>query len=591
MLVLLLYAVLAGAATVCSPCILPVLPIVLSSSVGADRRRPFGVIAGLILSFVVATLAVTTLVARLHIPADALRDIGIAIVALAGLSLLLPEVLLTLELALGRVARLGARLREEPRRGFGGGFMLGIGLGLVWTPCAGPILATVVALAATNRVSAGATTVVIAYAAGAGIPMLCIAYGGRWIVASLRRVSRYGGIVQRAFGVVVLLVALALATGGDRRFQVWASGAFPGGWNTPFTPVETSAPVHQALNTLRGAPTRTAAASGAASTSQADAALGLQDLGPAPAFTGITHWFNTPHPLTIAGLRGKVVLVDFWTYSCINCLRTLPHVKDWYTRYRGDGLEVIGVHSPEFPFEAVPANVASAIHQWDISYPVALDPAYGTWNAYNNQYWPAEYLIDAQGAIRYTSFGEGDYGRTEQVIRQLLADARHAVQVAAGDVPDMTPAYAMTPETYVGSDRIGNFASPESLKPGTAEDFTVPPSLLPDQFAFSGRWRVDAQSATALRAGDSLEFTVTAAKVFVIFAPRGNGTGDRVQVFLDGKPAAAGRNAGGDVHGGAVTVSMDNLYNVVDLHGMVGTHRLRLVFQTAGTQVYSFTFG
>jgi thiol-disulfide isomerase/thioredoxin len=384
----------------------------------------------------------------------------------------------------------------------------------------------------------------------------------------------------------MLLTAVALATGADRRFQVWATGAFPGGWNTPFAGVEASAPVHQALTTLRAAPARTAPDP---STSLADAALGLQQLGPAPDFHAISHWFNTRGPLTMAGLRGKVVLVDFWTYSCINCLRTLPHIKDWYARYRADGLVVVGVHSPEFPFEGIPANVAAAIHQWGITYPVALDPAYGTWNAYNNEYWPAEYLIDAQGTIRYTSFGEGDYARTDRVIRQLLADARHPAHVAPGDVPDTTPTYQMTPETYVGADRLSNFDSPESITPGRAQDFTIPATLPANQFALAGPWRVDAQSATALRAGDRLDFTVTAGKVYVIFAPRG--TDDRVRVFLDGKQVVAGQDAGADTHGGVVRVAMDNLYNVVDLHGGVGIHRLRLVFETAGTQVYSFTFG
>jgi cytochrome c biogenesis protein CcdA/thiol-disulfide isomerase/thioredoxin len=594
MLILLVYAALAGAATVLSPCILPVLPIVFFSSLGADRLRPLGVVAGLIASFAVATLAVAALVAQLHLPADALRDAGIVIIALAGISLLAPEALQRLELALGRVAQLGARM-QQPRRGFAGGFLLGIGLGLVWTPCAGPILATVVTLAAINQVSAGAIAVVVAYAAGAGIPMLGIAYGGRWLVSRARRISRYAGLVQRGFGVLMVLVALALATGADRRFQVWASNTFPGGWNTPFTSVEASAPVQQALHTLRGVPTPTPAVStsptpaSVSSLSAQDAGLGLQNLGVAPNFSGITRWYNTSQALTITGLRGKVVLVDFWTYSCINCLRTLPHVKDWYARYRGDGLVVVGVHSPEFAFEGIPSNVAAAIRQWGITYPVALDPTYKTWDAYNNEYWPAEYLIDAQGTIRYTSFGEGDYDQTERVIRQLLADAHRPVHVAPGDVPDTTPIYTMTPETYVGAERMSNFDSPEPVTPGKAQDFTLPATLPGDHFAFAGRWRVDAQSATALRAGDSLEFTFTAANVYVIFAPRS--AGDRVHVLLDGKPVGAGRNAGSDVQGGVVRVTMDNLYNVVDVPGYVDAHQLRLVFETAGTQVYSFTFG
>jgi cytochrome c biogenesis protein CcdA/thiol-disulfide isomerase/thioredoxin len=585
-IVLLFYALLAGLATVLSPCILPVLPIVLSSSIDGDRRRPLGVVAGLIVSFSAATLAVSALVDRLGIPADALRNIGIAIVALAGISLLFPEVLRGVELLLAGIGRLGSRVQGEPRRGFWGGLALGAGLGLVWTPCAGPILATVIALAATNHVSTGAGAVVVAYAIGAGIPMLGIAYGGRLAMQKLRGASKHAGAVQRGFGVIMLLVALGLATGVDRDFQVWASGAFPGGWNTPFSSVENSAGIKAQLADLKGTASK---APPRPSSNAADAAIGLTDAGHAPDFTGISHWFNTAHPLTLAALRGKVVLIDFWTYSCINCLRTLPHIKDWYARYGKSGLVVIGVHSPEFPFEGIASNVAAAIKQWGISYPVALDPKYATWNAYNNQYWPAEYLLDAQGNVRYTSFGEGDYDKTERAFRQLLADAGKQVTVTAGQVPDTTPANVMTPETYVGSERISGFASPEQIVPDAVQTFTTPATLPSDQFALAGSWRVGTGAATALRAGDSLDFTVTASKVFVIFAPRQ--AADTVRVLLDGKQVVTGKNAGADVRDGKVTVRMDNLYNVVDLGGRGETHRLRLVFETAGTEVYSFTFG
>jgi cytochrome c biogenesis protein CcdA/thiol-disulfide isomerase/thioredoxin len=590
MLLLTIYAFLAGLATVLSPCILPVLPIVLSSSLGGDRWRPLGVVAGLIVSFAVATLAISSLISALHIPPDALRNFGIIIIALAGLALLIPELWYGLEAMLGRVGNLGARLQGEPRRGAAGGFLVGVGLGLVWTPCAGPILATVLALAATNKASAGASVVTIAYSLGAAIPMLGIAYGGQVVLQRVRGLSRRAGTIQRLFGVIMLLTALALTTGVDRDFQVWASANFPGGWNTPFTNVEDSGPVRDALGNLRpvapAQPTTTAAVE---KVSLKDAILGMQDLGPAPEFTGITNWFNTPAPLTMAGLRGKVVLVDFWTYSCINCLRTLPHLKDWYARYKSDGLEIVGVHSPEFAFEGVPANLAAAIRQWSIPYPVALDPAYATWNAYRNEYWPAEYLIDAQGHIRYTSFGEGDYSKTESAIRQLLADANHPVKMAAGKVADTTPTYQMTPETYINSERMTNFASPQTVNPGQAQVFTIPSTLPADQFGLAGRWQVNGQESTALDAGDSLDFTVTADKVFVIFAPPGPQA--KVRVSIDGAPVKPGVTAGADVQGGEVTVNMDNLYNVVDLHGPVQTHRVHLVFETPGTQVYSFTFG
>jgi cytochrome c biogenesis protein CcdA len=309
--VLLFYALLAGLATVVSPCILPVLPIVLSSSIDGDRRRPLGVVAGLIVSFSVATLAISALVDRLGIPADALRNTGIAIIALAGISLLVPEVLRGFELLVAGAGRLGTRVQGERRRGFWGGLALGAGLGLVWTPCAGPILATVITLAATNHLSTGAGAVVVAYAIGAGIPMLGIAYGGRLAMQRLRGASKHAGAVQRAFGVIMLLVAFGLATGVDRDFQVWASGALPGGWNTPFSSVETSTGIQSQLADLKGTAPH---ATPRPSSNAGDAAIGLTDSGQAADFTGISHWFNTPQALTLSALRGKVVLIDFWTY-------------------------------------------------------------------------------------------------------------------------------------------------------------------------------------------------------------------------------------------------------------------------------------
>ncbi|MGH2347402.1 MAG: cytochrome c biogenesis CcdA family protein, partial [Chloroflexota bacterium] len=280
MLLLIIYAFLAGLATILSPCILPVLPIVLSSSLGGDRRRPLGVVAGLIVSFAVAALAISSLISTLHIPADTLRNVGIVIIALAGIALLIPELSYRLEMMLGAIGRLGTRPNGEPRRGAAGGFLVGVGLGLVWTPCAGPILATVLALAATNQVSAGAGAVTIAYAVGAAIPMLGIAYGGQVVLQRARKLAPRSGAIQRVFGVIMILTALALATGADRDFQVWAAANFPGGWNTPFSKVEDSGPVRQALGSLRPAiPTRPAGGVPVEKVSAADAALGMQDLG------------------------------------------------------------------------------------------------------------------------------------------------------------------------------------------------------------------------------------------------------------------------------------------------------------------------
>jgi hypothetical protein len=267
----------------------------------------------------------------------------------------------------------------------------------------------------------------------------------------------------------------------------------------------------------------------------------------------------------------------------------LPHLNGWYERYRRLGFVIVGVHTPEFAFEAVPSNVAAAIRQLHIAFPVALDPHYATWNAYNNQYWPADYLIDARGVIRYTAFGEGEYDKTEAAIQQLLRDAGRQFSMPLATTPDLTPNHAQTPETYVGSDRMSNFASPQAVHPGRVQDFTTPATLAPDSFALAGRWEINPSEATVMRAGASLDFAVTGSKVFVVLSPRGRD--DHVRVLLDGKPVTAGKTAGADVRNGIVHVGMDNLYNVIDLQGKVESHRLRLIFETPGTQVYSFTFG
>lgn len=607
MMLLLGVAFLSGMATIISPCVLPVLPVVLASSVAGGRWRPLGVTVGLAASFALVTLAFSAILDALRLPPDALRAVGIVVIGLAGLSLLIPQIMVRLEGLLTRVGQLGLRMQGSgaQRGGFGGGLLLGAALGLVWTPCAGPILAAVIATAALQGASPRAAAVVLAYAVGAGLPMMAIAFGGQWMVRALRRTGRYAAVAQQALGALVLLTAVAMAADVDRQFQLWAVAALPAEWNTPLLGVEAGSPIRHALGELRGQ-TSHAAAQSAPPTTAAGAGpvpdlgqqiaqgvsptpLSLDNLGPAPKFKGITRWLNTAHPLNLSALRGKVVLIDLWTYSCINCLRTLPHVRDWYATYRAKGFVVIGVHTPEFSFERVPANVARATRQLGITYPVALDNAYATWQAYNNEYWPAEYLIDARGRIRHTHFGEGEYDVTERAIQALLREAGRPVASVLTGAPDLTPTHDQTPETYIGRDRMTNFASPQGVASDQARDYTTPPTLRPDSFALAGRWWVQPNAATAMRPGASLDFAVRGSKVFVVLAPHGRA--DRVRVLLDGQPVRSGLNVGADAPGGVVRVTMDNLYNVVDLRGKVESHRLRLIFDQPGTQVYAFTFG
>ena len=405
MLVLLGIGFLAGIITALSPCVLPVLPILLAGGATGGRRRPYAIVAGIVLSFTVFTLAAAWLLDLLGLPEDVLRNLAIALLFVLAATLIFPRFGLLLERPLARLTR---------RRGgdLGGGFLLGASLGLVFVPCAGPVLATISVLAAQHKVGFEAVLLTFVYALGAAVPMLFVAIGGQRAAGRLRA---HGLALRRAMGVVVALAALALVFNTEQSLQV-ALGGYTSALQRH---TEATGSAEARLARLRHAPHKTSTAGYRA----------------APEFKDIAHWLNTPgdRPLTIAGLRGKVVLVDFWTYSCINCIRTLPHLRAWYAAYHPLGLEIVGVHTPEFAFEHVLGNVRRATHDLHVTWPVALDNEYGTWNAYSNEYWPAEYLIDRSGHVRHVHFGEGDYGGSEQEIRVAARTEREAAAVAADE--------------------------------------------------------------------------------------------------------------------------------------------------------------
>jgi cytochrome c biogenesis protein CcdA/thiol-disulfide isomerase/thioredoxin len=421
MLILLGFAFLAGVVTVLSPCILPVLPVVLASALGTQRFRPLGVVTGLVASFTVFTLALTSLVALVGISPDALRLGGALVIGLFGLVLVLPSLLARFETLTSRLANLGGP--HQAGGGYWGGVLLGGSLGLVWAPCAGPILAAITTLVATSQLSLTAVAITFTYGLGVGVPMLLIAYGGRRIITRARGLNRYAARLQRAFGAIMVAFAFTFFLGLDRAVTTALTQSVPPEWTQALTSLEDQPSVRSALASLQGR----AAPAGAAPTVTATAPTAvlagpradLPDLGPAPELAGIVGWING-EPTTLAALRGRVVLIDFWTYSCINCIRTLPHVTAWDQTYRDRGLVVIGVHTPEFEFEKSRDNVALAAQQQGIKYLVAQDNNYATWQAFGNLYWPAKYIIDAQGHLRYHHFGEGQYAETEKVIQDLL---------------------------------------------------------------------------------------------------------------------------------------------------------------------------
>ena len=548
MLLLLGVGFLAGLVTALSPCVLPVLPIVLAG--GASGRRPIAIIAGLVGSFTLFTLTAAWLLDRLGLPQDLLRNIAIALLFVVAATLLVPQ--------LGDlVARPLERLARRPAGELGGGVLLGASLGLVFVPCAGPVLAAITVLVARSSVGAEGVLLTLAYALGAAVPLLAIAFAGRSVAGKLR--SR-ATLVRRTAGVLILGTALAIAFGVDRNLQTF----IPGYTQAVQERVEQSASAASQLRQLTGGHKLAATPAPRAADSS-----GLPDYGPAPEFAGVTEWLNTK-PLTIAALRGNVVLIDFWTYSCINCLRTLPHVEAWAARYRQAGLVVVGVHTPEFAFEHVPANVKANAHRLGVRYPIAIDNAYGTWNAWGNQYWPAEYLIDRNGRVREAHFGEGDYDKTEAAIRSLLSGVASTLPGTAAGIADTTPTGSLTPESYLGAARLARYAGGK-IVPGRQHDYRLPAHLALNDLAYGGNWTVEPERIVAGH-GARLRLAYLARKVYIVLG--GTGT---MTVRVDGRLSSS------------IRVDGDRLYTAVDRE-QSGRHLLELRF-SPGVLAYSFTFG
>jgi cytochrome c biogenesis protein CcdA/thiol-disulfide isomerase/thioredoxin len=542
MLVLIGIGLAAGFITAISPCVLPVLPIIFAGGATGSRRKPFAIIAGLIVSFTAFTLFGVWLLKKLGLPEDLLRNIAIALLFLVAATLLFPKVE---EI----VQRPFLRLTRRPGGDLGGGFLLGASLGLVFVPCAGPVLAAITVVGATQDVGARAVVLTLAYATGAAIPMLLVAFGGR---AGMNALRPHAHRIRQALGVVVALTALAIAFNVDRHFQT----ALPGYTDALQKKVEQGGRAQRELQRLRG-------------TTRVSSTKTLQDLGAAPELSGLSNWINSK-PLTIQELRGKVVLVDFWTYSCINCLRTLPHVKAWYRTYAKDGLVVLGVHTPEFAFEHVPSNVRGAVHRLGVTYPVALDNDYKTWNAFHNQYWPAKYLIDRRGHLRFVHFGEGEYDTTEARIRTLLGENAGMLPVA-NKLSDPTPTGAMTPESYLGYQRLARF-SDRSITPDRFAAYRFPTrSLQPNELSYAGRWRVEPEDIVA-GPGARLRLSFLARSVHLVLGGRGS-----VRVLVDGKPVRT------------VRVNGSRLYTLFEAPNQRnGLLELRF---SPGVRGYAFTFG
>jgi cytochrome c biogenesis protein CcdA/thiol-disulfide isomerase/thioredoxin len=594
MVLLILFALVAGAGTAITPCVLPVLPALLSAGAAGGRRRPLGIVVGLAATFTIAIVALAQLVQGVGLASSAARTLAIVVLLGFGVLMLVPELAARVQAPLSRLGRFGPRSRGP---GFWSGLGVGGALGFVCAPCAGPILAAVTSVSASSGATLRIVVVALAYSAGLAAVMLLYALGGRAVLTRMRRIGR-GYLVERALGVVLLLTGVAMAFNLDVRFEeaLARNTSLPAILVDPTRALENSGAVQNRLASLRPA-SRFAQRQSEAKATPAAAIIGvsipgvktpsLPKLGPAPEFTDNQRWFNTPggRPLTLAGLRGHVVLVDFWTYTCINCIRTLPFVRGLWATYHRYGLQVVGVESPEFTFEQEAGNVQQAIRSEGLRYPVVQDNHLGTWNAYQNQYWPAEYLIDARGNIRHTQFGEGDYKQGEAAVRRLLFDAgaRHLP-------PPMTASAILassalgTPETYLDSQRSQGFTPP--LQAGV-HSYPGVNGVSVNQFALKGTWNVGSESATPYSARATIEGGIQAAHVYLVMTSSGNvpRTG---RVMIGGHPVPA-REAGTDVHNGTFTVRGQRLYSLVSLPSDA---QFDLTVELPpGVRAYDFTFG
>ncbi|HEY2160167.1 MAG TPA: cytochrome c biogenesis protein CcdA [Solirubrobacteraceae bacterium] len=595
MLLLILFALIAGAGTAITPCVLPVVPALLSASATGGRRRPLGIVLGLAITFTIAIVALAQLVKGVGLASGAARDLAIIALFVFGIALLFPDLAARVQAPLSRLARFGPRTRGN---GFWSGLVVGGALGFVCAPCAGPILAAVTAVSASSGPSVRIVAVALAYSAGLSAVMLLYALGGRAVLARIRRAAK-GAVVERSLGVVLILTGVAMATNLDVRFEevLAKDTSLPAFLVDPTRSLENSHDVQNRLASLRP-PSRFAVRQAKeAATKPMPPTVGvgipgvatppLPDLGPAPEFTDTQRWFNTPggSALTIAGLGGHVVLVDFWTYTCINCIRTLPFLKGLYATYHPYGLDIVGIEAPEFTFEQEAGNVQQAVRSDGIRYPVVQDNNLATWNAYQNEYWPAEYLIDAHGEVRHTQFGEGEYKQDEAAVRQLLYNAGvHALPPPMTATAIMPSAGLNTPETYLDDQRSMGFAQP--LRPGTHfYAWLNNPSL--NEFGLHGTWRVGSESSTPTSTGAAIQAGFQAANAYLVLTSAGN-VPRRVRVLLDGRPippALAGR----DVHRGFVTVTGQRLYSLFS-HPTAEQHALTLQVPQ-GVSAYDFTFG
>lgn len=568
---LIIIGLLGGLITGISPCILPVLPVIFLTGgaqsaryedevVPARRSRPYFVIAGLVLSFTLVTLGGSLLLGLLNLPQDIIRWVGIAVLIVIGVGLIVPRFQHILERPFQRFGQ-----REVKNRG--SGFGVGLALGAVFVPCAGPVLAAIIVAGSTGQIGVGTVLLTISFAVGVAVPLLVFALAGRSVVERIRSFRSKERGLRIAAGIAMIALAVGLVFNVPQALQRLLPD-----YTAPLQEqIAGSEQVQDALDL-----------GGLVNDENKDldnctnGAEELESCGTAPSIKGIQEWLNTPNgeAIDLKGLRGQVVLIDFWAYSCINCQRSLPHVVAWDETYRDAGLQVIGIHSPEYAFEKDPGNVAAGARGFGIEYPIALDNNLSTWTNYRNRYWPAHYLIDAEGTVRHISFGEGNYAATESMIRELLHDADPSVQLPpATEIADDTPDVGSTTrETFLGSSKDVNYGGGGEYRNGTST-YEIPKDQPADSFALAGDWRVETQFATPDGGTGKIGLEYRAAEVRIVVAGSGDivvtrADGSTETVAVDGTPRSYELVKQADIAEGTITLDVP-----------------------AGIEVYSFTFG
>ncbi len=540
-------AFIEGFALIISPCILPILPIILTGSLTGSKSRPIGIITGFIISFTLITLFSKFIIELAHINPDVLRNFSYAILIALGVVMMSTRLTEKFSMFSQRFMNIGSNLKSanNPESGFLGGMLFGGLIGLIWTPCAGPILATVIVQAIAQKTTLNSALIVTSFATGVGLPMLLITLLGRKVVHKFHFFRDKSVFFRRLLGLLIILGVV---------FAIYST-------NLALLYTQPSSKTQQPATSLIN---------------------GLSNPYPMPPIEGISYWINSP-PINPDDLKGKVILIDFWAYSCINCIRTLPYLKDWYAKYKDKGFLIIGVHSPEFQFEHDFSNVKNAVKKYGIRYPVALDNRFTTWKNYHNLFWPAHYLINKEGNVVYQHFGEGAYDVTENNIRYLLGLTTMPTPAAVSKKP---PNQRQTPETYLGYARSENFASPESITKNKPASYTYPKRLPKNYWALKGSWTIYPDKIVAASFGSSIKLHFNAKHVYAVMGING----EPVIIKLTQKDNPVTLDKGQDVMNSQVTVNRHRLYDLINLKkGQTGI--LEITANSPGLEIYTFTFG